>query len=101
MSSARAFFFDPRGFAPRTFWHALSRAASTARSVRVAHFAALVRVVLPSVSFTTPASLNVWSERLRPSVLTAAVNSTIVAGQNLTVGSTVWLPAESLAPGRW
>jgi len=33
-------------------------------------------------------------------LLTAAVNSTIVAGQNLTVGSTVWLPAESLAPGR-
>jgi hypothetical protein len=33
-------------------------------------------------------------------VLTAAVNSTIVAGENLTVGSTVWLPAESLAPGR-
>jgi hypothetical protein len=33
-------------------------------------------------------------------VLTAAVNSTIVAGENLTVGSTVWLPAEGLAPGR-
>jgi hypothetical protein len=33
-------------------------------------------------------------------VLTAGVNSTIVAGENLTVGSTVWLPAEGLAPGR-
>ena len=33
-------------------------------------------------------------------VLTAGVNLTVVAGENLTVGSTVWLPAESLAPGR-
>jgi hypothetical protein len=33
-------------------------------------------------------------------LLTAGVNSTVVAGENLTVGSTVWLPAESLAPGR-
>jgi hypothetical protein len=36
------------------------------------------------------------SERL----LAAGVNSTVVAGENLTVGSTVWLPAEGLAPGR-
>jgi len=33
-------------------------------------------------------------------VLAAGVNSTLVAGENLTVGSTVWLPAESVAPGR-
>jgi hypothetical protein len=33
-------------------------------------------------------------------LLAAAVNSTVVAGENLTVGSTVWLPAESVAPGR-
>jgi transposase len=33
-------------------------------------------------------------------LLAAAVNSTVVAGENLTVGSTVWLPAEGLAPGR-
>jgi hypothetical protein len=33
-------------------------------------------------------------------MLTAGVNSTVVAGENLTVGSTVWLPAERLAPGR-
>ena len=33
-------------------------------------------------------------------LLTAGVNSTVVADENLTVGSTVWLPAESLAPGR-
>jgi hypothetical protein len=33
-------------------------------------------------------------------LLTTVVNSTIVADENLTVGSTVWLPAESLAPGR-
>ena len=33
-------------------------------------------------------------------MLAAGVNSTVVAGENLTVGSTVWLPAESLAPGR-
>ena len=35
-----------------------------------------------------------------PMVLAAGVNSTVVADENLTVGSTVWLPAESLAPGR-
>jgi len=34
-------------------------------------------------------------------VLAAAVILTLVAGENLTVGSTVWLPAESMAPGRW
>jgi hypothetical protein len=33
-------------------------------------------------------------------LLAAAVNSTIVAGENLTVGSAMWLPAESVAPGR-
>ena len=33
-------------------------------------------------------------------VLAAAINSTVVAGENPTVGSTVWLPAESVAPGR-
>jgi hypothetical protein len=33
-------------------------------------------------------------------VLAAAVNSTVVADENLTVGSAVWLPAESIAPGR-
>jgi hypothetical protein len=45
MSGARAFFFTPRGFAPRTPPHAPSLAASTARSGRVARFAALARVV--------------------------------------------------------
>jgi len=33
-------------------------------------------------------------------LLAAAINSTVVAGENPTVGSTVWLPAESVAPGR-
>ena len=33
-------------------------------------------------------------------VLAAAINSTVVAGENPTVGSAVWLPAESVAPGR-
>jgi hypothetical protein len=33
-------------------------------------------------------------------MLAAGINSTVVAGENLTVGSTVWLPAESVAPGR-
>jgi hypothetical protein len=33
-------------------------------------------------------------------VLAAVVNTTVVADENLTVGSTVWLPAESIAPGR-
>lgn len=39
--------------------------------------------------------------RLPPrGVLAAVVKLTVVAGENLTVGSTVWLPAESVAPGR-
>jgi hypothetical protein len=33
-------------------------------------------------------------------LLAAAVNSTVVAGENPTVGSTVWLPAASIALGR-
>jgi hypothetical protein len=33
-------------------------------------------------------------------MLAAVVNTTLVAVENLTVGSTVWLPAESGAPGR-
>jgi hypothetical protein len=33
-------------------------------------------------------------------LLAAAINSAVVAGENPTVGSTVWLPAESVAPGR-
>jgi hypothetical protein len=33
-------------------------------------------------------------------LLAAVVNTTVVADENLTVGSTVWLPAESIAPGR-
>ena len=33
-------------------------------------------------------------------LLAAAVKLTLVTGENLTVGSTVTLPAESVAPGR-
>ena len=33
-------------------------------------------------------------------LLAAVVKLTVVAGENLTVGSTVWLPAASVAPGR-
>jgi hypothetical protein len=33
-------------------------------------------------------------------MLAAAVNSTVVADEDLTVGSPVSLPAESIAPGR-
>ena len=33
-------------------------------------------------------------------LLAAVVNTTVVADENLTVGSAVWLPAERLAPGR-
>jgi hypothetical protein len=39
-------------------------------------------------------------ENLQGFLLAAAINSTVVAGENPTVGSTVWLPAESVAPGR-
>ena len=35
-----------------------------------------------------------------PGMLAAAVKLTVVADENLTVGSSFWLPAESLAPGR-
>jgi hypothetical protein len=38
--------------------------------------------------------------RAAQDVLAAVVKLTVVAGENLTVGSTVWLPAESVAPGR-
>jgi hypothetical protein len=53
------------------------------------------RFIRDTVEIVTPARY----EAPR-AVLAAAVNSTIVAGENLTVGSTVWLPAESVAPGR-
>ena len=33
-------------------------------------------------------------------VLAPVVNLTVVAGENLTVGSTTWLPAASVALGR-
>src|SRR5574339_540802 len=47
MSSKPPFdIFTPRGFAPRTPRHALSRAASSARSVRVARVAPLARFFL-------------------------------------------------------
>ena len=35
-----------------------------------------------------------------PPLLAAAVNWTVVAGENLTVGGPLWLPAGDLAPGR-
>jgi hypothetical protein len=38
--------------------------------------------------------------RVSHHLLATGVNSTIVTGENLTVGSTAWLPAASLAPGR-
>ena len=40
------------------------------------------------------------AEKRAVPLLAAAVKLTVVAGENLTVGSTVWLPAESVAPGR-
>jgi hypothetical protein len=45
----------------------------------------------------SPGSLMMAAPQL---LLAAAVILTVVAGENLTVGSTVWLPAESVAPGR-
>jgi hypothetical protein len=53
MSGARAFFFDP-GASPPDPLHALSRAASTARSVRVARFASLARVFHSRVASPRP-----------------------------------------------
>jgi hypothetical protein len=40
------------------------------------------------------------SDSAKRNLLAAAVKLTIVADENLTVGSTVRLPAESIAPGR-
>src|SRR5215510_3801884 len=53
-------FLFPRGFAPRTPRHALSRAALPARSVRVARFAALARVFswIGGVPCTPPGGLH-------------------------------------------
>ena len=60
---------------------------------------------LPIACTLTPEALRTRREGLlmdlvRRAVLAAAVKLTVVAGENLTVGSTVWLPAESVAPGR-
>ena len=41
-----------------------------------------------------------FETRIQCSLLAAVVNTTVVTVENLTVGSTVWLPAESTAPGR-
>jgi hypothetical protein len=41
-----------------------------------------------------------WEDIGMLRLLAVAINSTVVAGENPTVGSTVWLPAESVAPGR-
>lgn len=44
---------------------------------------------------------NLRSDRLSARLLLApVVNLTVVAGENLTVGSGSWLPAASVAPGR-
>jgi hypothetical protein len=61
-----------------------------------------VKVSIAGLSRATsyfPLTRRVLYSRAR-NLLAAAVNSTVVAGENLTVGSTVWLPAESVAPGR-
>jgi hypothetical protein len=49
--------------------------------------------------FRPSAAMAAFTRRAR-ALLAAGVNSTVVAGENPTVGSTVWLPAESVAPGR-
>jgi hypothetical protein len=48
----------PRGFAPRTPLHAHSLAASPARSVRVAHSLALIRVVICEMPSNPPTLSN-------------------------------------------
>ena len=65
--------------------------------------APLVRCLVGTSSGTPRRASLVASghESLPPShLLAAAINSTVVAGENPTVDSTVWLPAESVAPGR-
>src|SRR5438445_11427654 len=58
ISPIRVFYSYPRGFAPRPPLHALSRAASPARSVRVARFALLARTAAagPAIYETTSTS---------------------------------------------
>ena len=56
--------------------------------------------IIVATNALAAASVNVWLSAALRCVLAAAINSTVVAGENLTVGSTVWLPAESVAPGR-
>jgi len=49
---------------------------------------------------TSSACTAIFPHVEEPLLLAAAVKLTVVAGENLTVGSTVWLPAEGMAPGR-
>jgi len=57
--------------------------------------------IFPAVSEINVGNTVEFQMRIQLSPLLAAVvNTTVVADENLTVGSTVWLPAESLAPGR-
>ena len=60
-------------------------------------------VIAPGECLRSAASLGADASAIRTvwrPLLAAGVKSTLVAGENLTVGSTVWLPAEGLAPGR-
>ncbi len=54
----------------------------------------------PVAAVNDPTSAEGCPIESRDGLLAAAINSTVVAGENPTVGSTVWLPAESVAPGR-
>src|SRR5204863_2129346 len=65
----------PRGFAPRTPPHALSRAASSARSVRVARFASLARIFLRAVYVASAALARVFF--LTPCLAVAPVHPSV------------------------
>jgi hypothetical protein len=70
----------------------------------VAHTAALIRPEPEQADLfdfeSSPNGIGRGGGVILITVLAAAINSTVVAGENPTVGSTVWLPAESVAPGR-
>lgn len=71
------------------------RLALPHESRTIHHFLARRRrgQLLASTSYTCSAGVLLG-------VLAPVVNLTVVAGENLTVGSATWLPAASVAPGR-
>ena len=85
--------------APRCFTGSINTTRSWAAFVRIAHRDRFQQ----RRQFGDGESRGFADQRVTSwaaQVLAAVVNLTVVAGENLTVGSTTWLPAASVAPGR-